>query len=295
MGIRMRIPILYQDEDIVVVDKPVGIPTHAAEPGDPYPGDAVRIVQAQLGLTLPGHAPAAGRRHLGRAAVRRAARRPTRRWRRPSRSAPCAKCIWRSCRQASPAGRASIDAPIVREHDGRYGVTTRQGPAGADGAHALPVLSQGRPTGASACSRSSRRRGAATRSACTWPRSACRCWATGSTATAPAPAPVPARVPTHPAAPGQWSDDDLHGPPAGAVRAGERRGSRCWVRPNAGHGRRGSGDPPAAALRELLALAIARRAPLAADPATTIYRLVNGAGGRAAGPHRGPLRRRGSW
>ncbi len=45
----MRIPVLYYDEDLIVVDKPIGIPT-AAAPGDPYPGDAARVVGAQLGL-----------------------------------------------------------------------------------------------------------------------------------------------------------------------------------------------------------------------------------------------------
>ena len=50
----MRIPVLYQDDDtsagIVVIDKPIGIPT-VASPGDPYPGDVLRAVGVQLGLT----------------------------------------------------------------------------------------------------------------------------------------------------------------------------------------------------------------------------------------------------
>lgn len=50
----MHIPILYQDDDLIVVDKPIGIPTHAADPRDPYPGDALRIVQRQEGLTYLG-------------------------------------------------------------------------------------------------------------------------------------------------------------------------------------------------------------------------------------------------
>ena len=56
----MRIPVLYHDEDIIVVDKPIGIPT-AAPPGDPYPGDVLRAVGAQLGLaglTTPQRLPA---------------------------------------------------------------------------------------------------------------------------------------------------------------------------------------------------------------------------------------------
>src|SRR5512139_4103497 len=50
----MYIPILYQDDDIIVVNKPAGIPTHAPKPGDPYAGDAQRIVRAQTGLSYLG-------------------------------------------------------------------------------------------------------------------------------------------------------------------------------------------------------------------------------------------------
>jgi len=50
----MRIPILYQDDDLVVVDKPAGIPTHAPDPSDPYPGDALRIAKWQTGLAYLG-------------------------------------------------------------------------------------------------------------------------------------------------------------------------------------------------------------------------------------------------
>ncbi len=50
----MRIKILYRDDDIIVVDKPAGIPTHAPEPSDPYPGDALRIIQRQEGLGYLG-------------------------------------------------------------------------------------------------------------------------------------------------------------------------------------------------------------------------------------------------
>jgi 23S rRNA (cytosine1962-C5)-methyltransferase len=44
----MSIPILYQDDDLVVIDKPAGVIMRAA--GDPYPGDVLRMAQAQLGL-----------------------------------------------------------------------------------------------------------------------------------------------------------------------------------------------------------------------------------------------------
>ena len=50
----MHIPILHQDDDIIVVNKPAGIPTHATDPADPYLGDALRIVKAQTGLSYLG-------------------------------------------------------------------------------------------------------------------------------------------------------------------------------------------------------------------------------------------------
>ncbi|MGC8782704.1 MAG: RluA family pseudouridine synthase, partial [Anaerolineae bacterium] len=50
----MQIPILYEDADLVVVDKPAGLPTHATDPRDPYPNDVQRIVQAQTGRAYLG-------------------------------------------------------------------------------------------------------------------------------------------------------------------------------------------------------------------------------------------------
>ena len=50
----MKIKVLYRDDDIIVVDKPAGVPTHAPEPADPYPGDALRALQQQEGLTYLG-------------------------------------------------------------------------------------------------------------------------------------------------------------------------------------------------------------------------------------------------
>lgn len=47
--VTMQIPILHQDDAIVVVDKPAGLPVKAA-PGDPYAADALHASQAQLGL-----------------------------------------------------------------------------------------------------------------------------------------------------------------------------------------------------------------------------------------------------
>jgi 23S rRNA (cytosine1962-C5)-methyltransferase len=50
----LRIPILYRDDDLIVVDKPAGVPTHAPDPDDSYPSDALRIVMAQEGLSYLG-------------------------------------------------------------------------------------------------------------------------------------------------------------------------------------------------------------------------------------------------
>jgi 23S rRNA (cytosine1962-C5)-methyltransferase len=50
----LRIPVLYRDDDLIVVDKPAGIPTHAPDPADPYPGDALRILREQEGLDYVG-------------------------------------------------------------------------------------------------------------------------------------------------------------------------------------------------------------------------------------------------
>ena len=90
----MRLPILYQDPDLVVVDKPVGIPTHTLDPGDPYPGDALRIVRAQTGLDYLGMHQRLDADTSGVLLLRTGARR-TGRWRPHSKDAPCAKSIWR--------------------------------------------------------------------------------------------------------------------------------------------------------------------------------------------------------
>jgi 23S rRNA (cytosine1962-C5)-methyltransferase len=50
----MRIPILYRDDDLVAVDKPAGIPTHAPDPADPFVGDVLRVVRLQERLPYLG-------------------------------------------------------------------------------------------------------------------------------------------------------------------------------------------------------------------------------------------------
>ena len=125
----MRIPILYQDPDLVVVDKPAGIPTHAPDPGDPYPGDALRIVQAQTGLPYLGMHQRLDADTSG--VLLFAARRE-------ANKALAAAFEGRSVRKvylalvhgAPPRAEGVIDAPIVREHGERYRVTTLSDPRG---------------------------------------------------------------------------------------------------------------------------------------------------------------------
>jgi 23S rRNA (cytosine1962-C5)-methyltransferase len=125
----MRIPILYQDPDLIVVDKPAGVPTHAPDPSDPYPGDALRIVQAQTGLPYLGmhqrlDADTSGvllfaaRREANRALAAAFEGREVR------------KVYLALVHGAPPRSEGVIDAPIAREHGERYRVTTSADPRG---------------------------------------------------------------------------------------------------------------------------------------------------------------------
>ena len=50
----MFVPIIYQDEDLLVVNKPVGLTTHPTESEDPATADVVSAVKRQLGLAYLG-------------------------------------------------------------------------------------------------------------------------------------------------------------------------------------------------------------------------------------------------
>lgn len=50
----MYIPIVYQDSDIIVINKPVGLNTHPAETNDPALADVATILKAQLGVNYLG-------------------------------------------------------------------------------------------------------------------------------------------------------------------------------------------------------------------------------------------------
>jgi 23S rRNA (cytosine1962-C5)-methyltransferase len=136
----MRLPILFQDPDLVVVDKPVGIPTHAPDPGDPYPGDALRIVQAQTGLSYLGMHQRLDADTSGVLLFTA---------RREANKALAAAFEGRSVRKvylalvhgAPPRAEGVIDAAIVREHGERYRVTTLSDPRGLAARTRFRVLS----------------------------------------------------------------------------------------------------------------------------------------------------------
>ena len=125
----MHIPILHQDDDIIVVNKPAGIPTHATDPADPYLGDALRIVKAQTGLPYLGmhqrlDAETSGvllfaaRREANAALARAFEGREVRK-------------VYLALVHGTPKrAEGVIDAPIVRERGERYRVTGAGDPRG---------------------------------------------------------------------------------------------------------------------------------------------------------------------
>ena len=271
----MRIPILYHDPDIIVVDKPVGVPTHAPDPGDPYPGDALRIVQAQVGLDYLGMHQRLDADTSG--VLLFAARRE-------ANPALAAAFEGREVRKvylalvhgAPQPAQGAIDAPIVRDRGGRYRVTApgeRQGKPAATRYRLLETSPDRRYSLLEIIPETGRSHqirvhlahiglpvvgdllyGPADRPA---PRLCLHAYqltlphpTTGETVTFTAPRPTLfARLGS--GLPGvQLAGTGTH--VRGAVRQPD-------------------------ALRELLRLAVERRAPLATDPATTIYRLVNAA------------------
>jgi 23S rRNA (cytosine1962-C5)-methyltransferase len=333
----MRMPILYQDEDIVVVDKPAGIPTHAAEPGDPYPGDAVRIVQAQLGLSYVGMHQRLDADTSG--VLLFAARHDAN----PALAAAFEERAVRKVYLAIVYGVPRrpvgvIDAPIVRGHDGRYQVTTvkdRLGQAahtryrllaaspdgrfsllevvpGTGRSHqirvhlasiGLPVLGdrlygkpdersinprrgdRGRPQDDKRVLSNDRRQvlplGTPTHlGADEWPEAELGLRLCLHAYQLTLPHPGSGELMTFSAPPPALFEQVRAGLPLLGQAEGNGPRGPGSERP-AGAGRAAARRPRA--LHELLALAIARRAPLATDPATTIYRLVHGAADGLAG------------
>lgn len=286
----MHIPIIYQDTDLIVVDKPTGMPTHAADPADPYPSDALRIVQRQAGLAYVGMHQRLDADTSG--VLLFAARRE-------ANKALAAAFEGRDVRKVYLAlvhgsllrAEGVIDAPIVREHGERYRITMPSDPRGLAARTRYRVIGQSETVwGASGARRkalpflvleiipeSGRPHqirvhlahigcpvvgdplyGPADRPA---PRLFLHAWrltlphpATGQVVTFTAPPPIGFDL--APSSPRPVREEGLMSRP-----------------PRAGWG----GGEVAARAGEVtqLQFALARRAPLAADPATTIYRLVN--------------------
>jgi len=305
----MHIPILYQDDDIVVVDKPAGMPTHAADPGDPYPGDALRITQAQTGLAYLGmhqrlDAETSGvllfsaRREANKALAAAFEGRQVR------------KVYLAVVHGVPPQAEGMIDAPIVRDRGERYRVTARSDRLGQPARTRYRVLSTVRSDGFSHQPAS----GVAT------PSLRSRASSQASTPSGAKAAPpaysllevVPEtgrshQIRVHLAHIGSpVVGDVLYAPPGRpAPRLCLHSHQLMLPHPATGeplifrvpppplfdrlpaglpelalaasqvHIRQATAYP--AALRSLLELALARRAPLASDPETTIYRLVHGA------------------
>ena len=334
----MRIPILYQDPDLIVVDKPAGIPTHAPDPGDPYPGDALRIVQAQTGLPYLGMHQRLDADTSG--VLLFAARREANKALAAAFEGRSVRKVYLALVHGAPLrAEGVIDAPIVREHGERYRTATASDPRG------LAARTQFRVLSSNAMARS---QGQIAHHASRSTQHAARstqhderlssysilelvpetgrphqirvhlahigCPVVGDPLYGPADRPAPRLflhayqlTLSHPttgermtftappemlyAAAGgknptaEDAEDLTPLPPSPAKRGGSvtplpSQGGgwgvgRWLVRPTVPHIRDTLAAPDT--VRALLRLAVARRAPLAADPQTDIYRLVNGA------------------
>lgn len=138
----MKINVIYRDDHIIVVDKPAGIPTHAPEPSDPYEGDAFRILQRQESLPYLGMHQRLDAETSGVLLFS---------LRQEANGALAAAFEGRAVRKvyfaavlgAPEVDESSIDAPIARDRDGRWKVTTRKDPAGQPARTRCRVVERG--------------------------------------------------------------------------------------------------------------------------------------------------------
>jgi 23S rRNA (cytosine1962-C5)-methyltransferase len=125
----VHISILYQDEDLVAIDKPVGVPTHPAEAGDPYVSDALGITQAQLGLAYLGMHQRLDADTSGVLLFSTQSRANV-----PLAKAFESRAVQKSylaiVRGVPHSPEATINAPIGRMPGGRYAVTSAHDPRG---------------------------------------------------------------------------------------------------------------------------------------------------------------------
>ncbi len=124
----MRIPILYRDADLVVVDKPVGITTHAPA-DDPYAADAIAILRRQMGVDYLGMHQRLDKETSGVLLFSL----------RPEVNPALARVferhgvgkVYRAIVHGAPRTASGlVDMPIVRERGDRYRVTTSDDPRG---------------------------------------------------------------------------------------------------------------------------------------------------------------------
>lgn len=298
----MHIPILYQDADLLVIDKPAGIPTHAADPADPYPSDALRIVQAQTGLPYLGMHQRLDADTSGVLVF--AARREANRDLAAAFEARAARKVYVALVHGAPRqSEGLIDAAIVRDRGERYRVTSANDPHGLAARTRYRVLSTVRGEGLG------RMEAGATRGAAAKATPSARyslleispetgrshqirlhlahigCPVVGDLLYGPADRPAP-RLCLH-AQRLTLPHPTTHEPitftaPLPAFFERLTTGLPELGLAAAGGHVRGLMRTPVA-LQALLRLAVERRAPLRADPRTAIYRLVNAAADGLAG------------
>ena len=132
----MRLPILYQDADLLVINKPIGIPTHAPDPADPYPGDALRIAQAQTGLPYLGMHQRLDAETSG--VLLFAARREANRALAIVFEGGAVRKVYFAVVHGQPQEASGvIDAPIVRDQGDRYRIAAPRRSARTGGADAI--------------------------------------------------------------------------------------------------------------------------------------------------------------
>lgn len=136
----MHIPILYRDDHLIVIDKPAGVPTHATDPADPYPSDALRTVQTQLGLGYLGMHQRLDAETSGVLAF--AARREANRGLAAAFEGRLARKVYMALVHGAPKqAQGVIDAAIVRDRGERYRVTSPGDPQGQAARTQYRVLS----------------------------------------------------------------------------------------------------------------------------------------------------------
>jgi 23S rRNA (cytosine1962-C5)-methyltransferase len=275
----MRIPILYRDDDLIAVNKPPGMPTHAVDPADAFVGDVLRAVQAQEDLPYLGMHQRLDAETSGVLVF--AARPEANRGLAEAFSGRHVRKVYMALvRGAPPRPEGIVDAPIVRDRGERYRVTTVGDPRGQPARTAYRVLATTAPGGTDAADRYAIMEVILETGRSHQIRLHLAHIGTpvvGDLLYGPPEQPAPrlclhARELTlpHPAtgrslslaAPVPFLFNDV--PREALALAARQLHIREIARSPQG-------------LRELLRLAVERRAPLAAEPETSAYRLVNGA------------------